>query len=126
MARPLMPKATAVWLVENTALTFEQISEFCGLHPLEVQAIADDEVAIGMQGMDPIANGELTSEEIDRCVADPTGRLEMAPPSVVLPMPLRAMHFIVASMSCCRRAAREAVRRVLAVAVVAIGVSIMA
>ena len=58
MAQPLMPKATAVWLVENTALTFGQIGEFCGMHPLEVQAIADGEVAAGMQGRDPIAAGE--------------------------------------------------------------------
>ncbi|HBT43355.1 MAG TPA: DUF1013 domain-containing protein, partial [Rhodospirillaceae bacterium] len=64
MARPLMPKATAVWLVENTALTFRQIAEFCGLHELEVQAIADDEVAIGMQGLDPVQAGELTQEEL--------------------------------------------------------------
>ncbi len=55
MAQPLMPKATAVWLIENTALTFDQISEFCGLHILEVQSIADDEVAIGMVGFNPIS-----------------------------------------------------------------------
>ena len=78
MAQLLMPKATAVWLVENTALSFEQISEFCGLHPLEVQGIADQEVAIGMVGLDPVANGQLTQEEIDRCSADPTARLKMA------------------------------------------------
>ncbi|NNG05847.1 MAG: DUF1013 domain-containing protein [Inquilinus sp.] len=78
MAQLLMPKATAVWLVENTALTFEQISEFCGLHPLEVQGIADQEVAIGMVGLDPLANGQLTQEEIDRCSADPAARLKMA------------------------------------------------
>ena len=64
---PLMPKATAVWLVEDTVLTFEQIAEFCGMHPLEVQAIADDEVAVGVLGLDPIANGQLTAEEIERC-----------------------------------------------------------
>ncbi|HLJ70176.1 MAG TPA: cell cycle transcriptional regulator TrcR, partial [Roseiarcus sp.] len=55
MAIPLMPKATAVWLVENTSLSFDQIGEFCGLHPLEVQAIADGEVAMQMQGLDPVA-----------------------------------------------------------------------
>ena len=60
MAQPLMPKATAVWLVENTALTFEQIADFCGMHALEVQAIADGEVAAGMQGRDPVAAGEVT------------------------------------------------------------------
>jgi len=78
MALPLMPKATAVWLVENTVLTFDQIATFCGMHKLEVQAIADDEVAIGMQGMDPIAGGELTQEEIDRCSADSTLHLVQA------------------------------------------------
>ena len=73
MAAPLMPKATAVWLVENTSLTFEQIADFCGLHPLEVQAIADGEVANQMQGLDPVANGQTTAEEIERCQADPAG-----------------------------------------------------
>ena len=87
MVHPLMPKATAVWLVENTALTFEQISAFCGLHDLEVQAIADDEVATGMQGLDPIAGGELTQEELDRCLADSSARLEMAKPKNPLPKP---------------------------------------
>jgi len=76
MAHPLMPKAKAVWLVDNTVLTFEQVAEFCGLHELEVQAIADGEVAIGMQGMDPVAAGELTAEEIKRCEADPNGQLK--------------------------------------------------
>ena len=89
MARPLMPKATAVWLVENTTLTFEQSADFCELHALEVQAIADDEVAIGMQGMDPITSGQLTVEEIERCAADPEARLELATPSVPQP---RARH----------------------------------
>ena len=78
MTHPLMPKATAVWLVENTALSFEQIADFCGLHSLEVQAIADDEVAIGMQGLDPITAGELTMVEIERCQADPGTRLNPA------------------------------------------------
>ncbi len=79
MAVPLMPKATAVWLVENTALTFEQIAEFCGLHPLEVQAIADGEVAVQMQGLDPVANGQTTAEEIARCQEDPQARLQLSP-----------------------------------------------
>jgi uncharacterized protein len=78
MAQPLMPKATAVWLVENTSLSFDQIGEFCGLHPLEVQAIADGEVALQMQGLDPVANGQVTLEEIERCQADPTARLQLA------------------------------------------------
>ena len=85
MARPLMPKATAVWLVENTALTFRQIAEFCGLHELEVQAIADDEVAVGMQGLDPVQTGELTQEELTRCEGDPTASLKAAKPSLPLP-----------------------------------------
>ena len=77
MALPLMPKATAVWLVENTALTFEQIAEFCGMHELEIQAIADGEVAIGITGLDPLANGQLTQAELDRCQADPDARLKL-------------------------------------------------
>jgi uncharacterized protein len=77
MALPLMPKATAVWLVENTALTFEQIAEFCGLHPLEVQAIADGEVASGIVGLDPVANGQLSRHEIERCEADADGHLKL-------------------------------------------------
>ena len=67
MTLPLMPKATAVWLIEKTALTFNQIAEFCGMHPLEVQAIADGEVAQSIIGYDPVANGQLTQEEINRC-----------------------------------------------------------
>lgn len=80
-----MPKATAVWLVENTALSFTQIAEFCGLHELEVQAIADGEVAIGMVGMDPIANGQLTQEEIDRCTANSEARLQLAQHDIPAP-----------------------------------------
>ncbi len=75
MANPLMPKATAVWLVENSSLTFEQIADFCDLHALEVQGIADDEVAIGIQGLDPIVRKQLTRAEIDRCEKDPSARL---------------------------------------------------
>jgi len=77
MRAPLMPKATAVWLVENTSLTFDQIAEFCGLHHLEVQAIADGEVATQMQGLDPVANGQTTAEELERCQADPEARLKL-------------------------------------------------
>ena len=62
----LMPKATAVWLVDNTSLTFEQIADFCGLHPLEVKGIADGEVARDIRGADPIANGQLSRDELDR------------------------------------------------------------
>ena len=75
MAQPLMPHATASWLVDNTALTFEQIAEFCGLHILEVQAIADDTAATKLTGRDPIRAGELTQEEIERGQADPDYRL---------------------------------------------------
>ncbi len=86
MALPLMPKATAVWLVENTSLSFDQIGEFCGLHALEVQAIADGEVANQMQGLDPIANGQLTLEEIERCQKDPAARLHLAKEALPAPM----------------------------------------
>ena len=85
MAHPLMPRATAVWLVENTSLTFGQIAEFCGLHELEVQAIADDEVAIGIVGLDPIANGQLTQAEINRCQADSVNRLRLAKADIPMP-----------------------------------------
>ncbi|MCP9318514.1 DUF1013 domain-containing protein [Acetobacter persici] len=76
---PLMPKATAVWLIEKTALSFTQIAEFCGMHPLEVQAIADGEVAQGIVGYDPVANHQLKQEEISRCEADPDARLKILP-----------------------------------------------
>lgn len=77
MDRPLMPKATAVWLVENSGLTFDQIAEFTGLHPLEVKGIADGEVAAGIRGLDPVVSGTLTREEIARCEADKKARLKM-------------------------------------------------
>ncbi|MBW8723511.1 MAG: DUF1013 domain-containing protein, partial [Polaromonas sp.] len=72
MDRPLMPKVTAVWLVDNTSLTFEQIADFTGLHPLEVKGIADGEVAAGFRGADPVNAGMLTRSDIARCEADPT------------------------------------------------------
>jgi uncharacterized protein len=78
MPLPLMPKATAVWLIDNTSLSFDQVAAFCGLHPLEVQGIADGEVAVGIQGMDPIVSGELTRAEIERCEGDASARLSMA------------------------------------------------
>lgn len=87
MVAPLMPKATAVWLIENTALTFQQIADFCELHALEVQAIADEEVDIGIVGMDPIANGQLTREEIARCEQDSAERLQMAVAKTPRPSP---------------------------------------
>ncbi len=85
MAQPLMPKATAVWLIEKTSLTFEQVADFVGMHPLEVQAIADGEVAQGIIGYDPILNGQLTREEIARCEADPSARLNMLPSALPVP-----------------------------------------
>jgi hypothetical protein len=77
MSNPLMPKATAVWLIENTALSFDQIADFCGLHPLEVKAIADGEVNIGMVGLNPIMQGQLAKEEVERCEKDPELRLSL-------------------------------------------------
>jgi len=85
MVQPLMPKATAVWLIDNTALTFEQIGDFCGLHALEVQAIADGEVSGGIQGFDPVANGQITKEELDRCQKDTSARLKMAKSNLPAP-----------------------------------------
>jgi hypothetical protein len=82
---PLMPKATAVWLVENTALSFDQVAEFCRLHPLEVKAIADGDAAQGIKGLDPIQTGQLTREEIEKAVADPNHRLQLSKPKVGLP-----------------------------------------
>ena len=87
MARLLMPKATAVWLVENTTLSFEQIAEFCGLHPLEVQGIADGEVAIGIVGLDPVANGQVSMDEIERAQKDPTLRLKLLRQNIPQPLP---------------------------------------
>jgi hypothetical protein len=75
---PLMPKATAVWLVENTSLTFDQIADFCKLHPLEVKGIADGEVAQGIKGLDPITTNQLTRDQLDKAQADPELRLELA------------------------------------------------
>ena len=75
--KPIMAKATAVWLVDNTTLTFKQVAEFCGLHDLEVQGIADGDVASGVKGFDPIANNQLTQEEIDKGEANPMHRLKL-------------------------------------------------
>lgn len=77
MALPIMAKATAVWLVDNTTLTFKQISDFCGLHELEVNGIADGEVAQGIKGFDPIANNQLTREEIKKGEDKPIHKLEL-------------------------------------------------
>jgi hypothetical protein len=83
--KPLMPKATAVWLIENTSLTFEQIADFCGIHPLEVKGIADEDVAKGIKGIDPVATGQLTHEQIERAEKDPEQKLAMAPPKYRMP-----------------------------------------
>ncbi len=77
MTLPIMRKATAVWLVDNTTLSFKQIADFCGLHDLEVQGIADGEVAAGIKGFDPIVNNQLVAEEITRCEADPRAKLTL-------------------------------------------------
>lgn len=82
---PLMPKATAVWLVENTSLSFEQIADFCKLHPLEVKGIADGEVAAGIKGLDPVTTGQLTREEIEKAQENPGHRLKLAESRVKLP-----------------------------------------
>ena len=77
MAYPIMAKATAVWLVDNTTLSFRQIADFCGLHELEVQGIADGEVAVGIKGFDPVANNQLDQVEIERGQADPAYRMKL-------------------------------------------------
>ena len=79
MTAPLMPKATAVWLVENTTLTFKQIADFCELHELEIQAIADGDIAYNILGVSPVANGQLSEEEIKRCEADEKAVLVATP-----------------------------------------------
>ena len=88
-ATPLMPKATAVWLVENTSMSFEQIAEFCHLHPLEVKAIADGEAALTIKGLDPVLTGQLTREDIDQAQKDPNHRLHMADSQVRVPVAKR-------------------------------------
>ena len=89
MSTPLMPKSTAVWLVENTSLTFEQISKFCNLHILEIQGIADGEVAVGIQGKNPIMSGELTKEEIKKCEMDSSKNLEIIKDEIPLSSALK-------------------------------------
>jgi hypothetical protein len=83
----LMPKATAVWLVENTTLTFDQIADFCKLHPLEVKAIADGDAAQGIKGLDPVLTGQLSREDIEQAERDPERHLKLADPKVRLPEP---------------------------------------
>lgn len=85
MATPLMPKATAVWLVDNTSLTFDQIATFCALHPLEVKAIADGESAQGIKGMDPISAGQLSRDELEKAQEKPDHKLKLETSKVVVP-----------------------------------------
>jgi uncharacterized protein len=80
---PLMPKATAVWLLDNTALTFDQVADFCKLHPLEVKAIADGDAAQGIKGLDPIQTGQLTRDQITEAEKNPDIKLTVTPPKVV-------------------------------------------
>ena len=88
-AVPLMPKATAVWLLDNTSLSFDQVADFCKLHPLEVKAIADGDSAQGIKGLDPVLTGQLTREEIAAAEADPNRKLHLSAPKVDLPAPER-------------------------------------
>ena len=88
-AAPLMPKATAVWLLDNTALTFDQVADFCKLHPLEVKAIADGDAAQGIKGLDPILTGQLTREQITEAEKNPEIRLKLAEQRVAVPSPER-------------------------------------
>ncbi len=83
-AAPLMPKATAVWLLDNTALSFDQIAEFCKLHPLEIKAIADGDAAQGIKGLDPVLTGQLTREQISEAEANPETRLSLSAPKVAV------------------------------------------
>jgi hypothetical protein len=83
--KPLMPKATAVWLIDNTSLSFEQIADFCGMHPLEIKGIADEDVAKGIKGIDPIATGQISRDDIERGEKDPDYRLKMASAKYKLP-----------------------------------------
>ena len=82
---PLMPKATAVWLVDNTSLSFAQIADFCHLHELEVKAIADGDAAQGIRGIDPVSGGQLAREEVERAEQDPAYRLKIQESKVKLP-----------------------------------------
>ena len=93
MAELLMPKATAVWLIDNTTLTFDQIAAFCGVHPLEVQGIADGEVAVGIRGLDPVANGQVTRDELQRCEQDSSLRLEAIAPVAEVPQRARRARY---------------------------------
>ena len=94
---PLMPKATAVWLIDNTALTFDQIAEFCGLHALEVKGIADGDVAAGVRGINPITNDQLTRAEIEKAEADENYRMVLSKKKVVAPPPKKQSRYVPTS-----------------------------
>ena len=89
MVQPLMPKATAVWLIDNTSLTFQQIAAFCGLHELEVKGIADGDVATGIKGMDPITAGQLRRDDLEKAEADPGHHMALAQKREDVPTPER-------------------------------------
>ncbi|MCB9955991.1 MAG: DUF1013 domain-containing protein [Caulobacterales bacterium] len=82
--KPLMPIATAVWLIDNTSLTFDQIADFCKLHPLQVKGIADGDVAAGVRGIDPISNHQLTREELEKAEGDPAYHMKLARPQTIV------------------------------------------
>ena len=84
MTYPLMPRATAVWLIKNTSLTFSQISNFCGLHILEIQGIADGEVAKGIKGISPITNGQISKKELSQCEQNPNFSLSLSSSTLTL------------------------------------------
>ncbi|NRA31653.1 MAG: DUF1013 domain-containing protein [Parvularculaceae bacterium] len=94
---PLMPKATAVWLIDNTALTFDQIADFCGLHALEVKGIADGDVAAGVRGINPITNDQVVREEIEKAEADEDYRMKLAKAKVVVPVAKKKKRYIPTS-----------------------------
>ncbi len=83
--QPLMPLATAVWLIDNTSLTFDQIAEFCVLHPLQVKGIADGDVAAGVRGINPVTNHQLTREEIEKAEADDGYKMKLSRPKTLVP-----------------------------------------
>lgn len=94
---PLMPKATAVWLIDNTGLTFDQIAEFCGLHTLEVKGIADGDVAAGVRGINPITNDQLTRDEIEKAEADEDYRMKLSKAKVTVAAPKKKKRYIPTS-----------------------------
>lgn len=95
--KPLMPKATAVWLIDNTGLTFDQIADFCGLHPLEVKGIADGDVAPGVRGIDPIAQHQLTREELEKAQNDPAYRMKLSRPKTLVKAPKKKARYVPTS-----------------------------